>query len=126
MNMPEHFHTAEDYLCYRPVAHVSLSQAIELISAAIAFCREQQVRRLLVDTTQLAGFGTPTIVDRFEFIERWATAADGSVKVVVVARSEIMHPDRFGVTVARNRGFWANVFTSESEALEWLLDPDGA
>lgn len=126
MNMPDHFHTAEDHLCYRPVGHVSLLQAIDLIGAAIAFCREQQVPRLLVDTTKLTGFGTPTIFDRFELAERWARAADGSVKVVVVARPEIMDPNRFGVTVARNRGFWAQVFTSESEAQNWLLDPDGA
>jgi hypothetical protein len=126
MNMPEHFHATEDYLSYRPVANVSLSQAIDLISAAIAFCREQKVPRLLVDTTKLTGVGTPTVVDRFEYVERWARDARGSVKVVVVARPEIIDPERFGVVVARNRGFWAHVFTAESEALDWLLDPDGA
>ena len=33
----------------------------------------------------------------------------------------MLDPDRFGITVARNRGLFANVFTSETEALAWLL-----
>jgi hypothetical protein len=33
----------------------------------------------------------------------------------------MIHPDRFGEIVARNRGADARVFTDEADALQWLL-----
>ena len=42
----------------------------------------------------------------------------------MVALPEMIDPGRFGITVARNRGFFADVFDSEEEAVEWLLDPE--
>ena len=35
----------------------------------------------------------------------------------------LLDPARFGMTVARNRGLFMSSFTSEPEALRWLLDP---
>jgi hypothetical protein len=40
----------------------------------------------------------------------------------MVVRPELMDPERFEVTVARNRGLVGNVFHSEKEALAWLLE----
>jgi hypothetical protein len=51
----------------------------------------------------------------------WASIARG-LRLAVVARAELIDPERFGITVARNRGLSANVFTSEAEAIDWLLD----
>ena len=39
-----------------------------------------------------------------------------AVKVAMVVRPELIDPERFGVTVARNRGLFSNAFSSESEA----------
>ena len=44
-------------------------------------------------------------------------------EVALVARSELIDPQKFGATVARNRGFHADVFVSEDLAVTWLLDP---
>jgi hypothetical protein len=38
----------------------------------------------------------------------------------MVARAEMIHPHKFGVTVARNRGLVSNIFPTESEARAWL------
>ena len=122
MNTPEYFQLAEDYACYRPVGQVSFPQAIELVSTAIEYSRDNQIRKLLVDTTELTGFHPPTTLERFELGERCAIAAKGAVKVALVARPEMLDPERFGVTVARNRGMLANAFDSESEAMEWLMN----
>jgi hypothetical protein len=45
------------------------------------------------------------------------------VKLAMVVRPEMVDPDNFEVTVARNRGLMGNVFDSEKDALAWLLGP---
>ena len=79
--------------------------------------------RLLVDTTRLTGFGAPDTLERFEFARRCAAAQHGRIKVVFVARQEMIDEDYFGLTVASNRGFYTAISASESEAVSWLLDP---
>ncbi len=124
MEVPEFFEQNEQYTRYRPVATVSLSGAITLISKAILFAREQRIRRLLVDITGLSGFAPPTLSERFRMVTDWANAAEGRVKLAMVAHPNMIDPERFGVTVAQNRGLNGNIFSSETEALTWLLvDP---
>ena len=96
-----------------------MSCAIRLSGIA----RQRGIQLLLIDTTQLTGFGPPHLLDRFELARRCAEAADSKVEVAFVARSEMIDPDRFETAVARNRGFWAEMFDRESEAERWLLDP---
>ena len=38
----------------------------------------------------------------------------------MVARAEMIDPNKFGVTVAANRGLVSNIFTTETEARAWL------
>ncbi len=126
MDMPEHFQIAETHAVYRPEGYVSMREGIELVSSAIVFSRETGIQRLLIDLRNLTGFGSPGTVERFSFGEQMARAAMAAIKVVFVARLEILDPDRFGVIVARNRGLFTNAFDSEEEALKWLLDPNAA
>ena len=123
MNMPEYFELSTDYGRYTPGGKVTFAQVIELCSGAVSLARAHDINCLLVDTTQLTGFGPPTTLERFEFAERCATAAEGKVKVAFLARPENIDPNGFGLAVARNRGFWAEMFDRESEAERWLLDP---
>ena len=83
-------------------------------------------KHLLIDTTQLNGFGPPDTLERFEFAERCAQAASGAVKVAFLAKAEMIDPDKFGLDVARNRGFWTGIFASKADAVQWLLDPSSA
>jgi len=122
--LPEHLETHEGYATHRPEGNVSFEEAVDLMSRAIVYCRESGIRRLLIDTTRLTGFGRPSTVERFAMGERLARDAMAAVKLAVVARAKLIDPSQFGVTVARNRGLFTKAFVSEEEATEWLLSPN--
>ena len=46
--------------------------------------------------------------------------SDPRVRLAVLGNEPMIHPDRFGELVARNRGADARVFTVEAEALAWV------
>lgn len=122
MNKPQDFSIVDDHAEYRPVGTVSIQQMVELVDSAITFARDQQLRKLLVDTSGLTGFEPPTIVERYYFIQKWASVASGAVVMAMVAQPEMIEPEKFGVTVAANRGLRSDIFeaASEEEALSWL------
>ena len=120
MHEPEHFEIVDDIGIFRPAGHVSLNQMVQLVTSAITFARDQNIRRLLVVTSALFGFEAPSAIARFEFIQEWAYASGGVVRVALVARPEMIDPQKFGVIVAANRGLVANIFVSEPEAITWL------
>lgn len=105
---------------YRPAGTVSFDAAVALVRVAIASARANQVRDLLVDTTELFGFPSPDTFERFLAAVAWSDEARGGVRLAMVARSEMIDPQRFGVTVAANRGLVSNIFTTETEARAWL------
>jgi hypothetical protein len=112
-----------DGLCtFRPQGKHSLPEAVALISAAISYCRDRGVQKLLVNTTGLADVPIPTLVDRFLMVEDWAQAASGTVMVAMVASPEYIHPEKFGVKVALDLGLICDVYTAEDEALKWLQE----
>jgi hypothetical protein len=74
----------------------------------------------LINVCELRGVPQLDLVARFLLTERWPVPADGQLTVAVVARSQQIHPWEFGVNVATESGLKADVFKSESEALEWL------
>jgi len=117
------FEFLPSYTVFRPVGDLSFYDAVSIISESLSFATFLSFDRLLVDATQLTGFPAPTTWQRFWMATEWATITR-SLRLAVVARAELIDPDRFGVTVARNRGLFANVFTSEREAARWLLHPD--
>ncbi len=115
----------DGYCRFRLLGHGSLPEAASKVIEAIAFSRQEGVRRLLVDTTKWTGHASPTTTERFDFAEAF-TAAAGSVKMAMVVRPELMDPQKFEVTVARNRGLIGNVFDSEKQALDWLLQQNAS
>lgn len=119
--MPQGLTREAGYASYRPVAEVDLEQAVEMIDSVIGFCCRNGIPGLFVDIRQLTGFPAPSTTERFWFISKWAETAAGKLTLVMVSRPELMDPEKIGVTMARNRGFNAEVFTDESEALDWLL-----
>ena len=126
MDAPIHFEIVGRRAVYRPVAEVSLSRAIAMVNDALAFARERDCRELLMVITGLTGFPSPSITDRFYFVQEWARTAGGRVRLAVVARAELIDPQRFGVTVARNHGLIGDIFVSEDEAVAWLDGRDQA
>ncbi len=120
MNKPEHFEIMEDYAVYRPSGEVSLQQAVELVTSAIVFAREQQIKKLLVSITGLSGFGAPSLADRYFYANEWAHAAQGQVCVAMVTTTKLRDPQKIEAIVAENAGLRGQGFLTEEEALAWL------
>jgi hypothetical protein len=123
MKAPEHFEVMEGYCCYRLSGHGPLAEAASKVIEVIAFTREQGMRNLLIDTTGWTGHKSPGTLERYNVAKAFAEAAGSAVKLAMVIRPEMMDPDKFEVTVAKNRLLVGNVFDSEKDALAWLLDP---
>ncbi len=121
MEMPYELRVEQGYVRYAPRGFVALSDGITMVSCAITFCREHHHRRLLVNAVALAGFEPPTLGERYRIAEEWAKAGAGQVALAVVTRPDYIHPQKFGVFVALRSGLRSDIFSSEPDALEWLL-----
>ena len=121
---PEDLEMVQGLALYRPVGEVSLQQGVELVTSAIALAREHHVPKLMVDTSGLTGFESPSIITRYCYAKDWAAASRGAVRVALVSRPEMIDPQKFQVMVAANNGFISDVFESEEEALTWLWSVD--
>ena len=91
-----------------------------MVASAIAYARDQRIRKLLVVISALCGFDPPSTFARFSLVEEWVRASRGVVRVAFVTRPEMIDSQKFGVTVAANRGLICEVFSSEEEAMVWL------
>ena len=109
-----------DLAVYRLAGPLPLATAVQMVTSAISLARAEDVRRLMVVLLDLTGFEPPDVVTRYAYVEEWAQASSGVVRVAFVVRPERIEPQGFDVTVARNRGFRAEVFATEAEALAWL------
>ncbi|HEX7260623.1 MAG TPA: hypothetical protein VF258_02315, partial [Luteolibacter sp.] len=89
-----------DHARFVPVGQASLSEATDLIGAAIRCAVEHNIRRLLVNITGLAGLGDPNAFDRYLSNEQFVKDSKRGVKMAMVARPELVDRDKFGVTVA--------------------------
>jgi hypothetical protein len=120
MQLPEHFEQVGSRGFYRPVAVVTFEQAVELVAQAMRHARECALTDLLVNTLGLSGFATPSTFARYSLAVKWAESAGGALRVAIVARAEIIDPQKIGVLMAQNRGVNGDVFTNEADALAWL------
>jgi hypothetical protein len=120
--MLDNFEIVDGLARFRPRGRYSLVDAVDLISRAIADCRDRGVDRLLIDVMGLGEVPIPSLVDRFLMAEDWAQASQRRVVAVLVAPARYIHPRKFGVTVAAHFGLTIDVFPSEPEAVTWLLD----
>ncbi|MFO1311452.1 MAG: hypothetical protein U1F41_05235 [Burkholderiales bacterium] len=105
-----------------PRGKLSLVEATDLVAQAIAACRERLIAQLLVDSRDIVDLPIPSLIDRFLMAEDWAHAAKGQVHVCLVAAPEYVHPEKFGVMVARKLGLTCNVHTSREDAHAWLAE----
>ena len=118
--LPRNFQLCEGYACFTPAGSVALVTAVELITTAIIFARDNQLKRLLVDATQLV-FPSPSIPERYWIVRKWAEESKNAVEVALVLERSLIDPERFGVQVAINLGLRADVFETRLEALSWLI-----
>ena len=109
---PDRFLLEDGRAFYRPVGTVSFDEAVALVRAGIAAARRHHVKSFLVNTTALIGFPSPDTLERFLAVVQWAEEARSGLRMAMVARAEMIHPQKFGVIVAANRGLVSNIFTT--------------
>jgi hypothetical protein len=105
---------------YRPIGKVSFEQAVELTAAAMRHARSLKLASLLVNTQGWTGMAPPSIFGRHNLAVRWAESAGQSLHVAMVAREELVDPEKIDVVMAQNRGVSGDVFHTEAAALTWL------
>jgi hypothetical protein len=120
MNQADNFQVQAGLAVFRPSGEVTLGQGIELVTSAINEARQLGIRKMLIVTNGLTGFPSPSLGTRYFFVHEWAKAAQGKVSIALVARPEMIDPQKFGVTVANSAGLTTDVFTTEDEAKAWL------
>lgn len=74
----------------------------------------------MIVVTEATGFQPPSLMMRYRFIHEMVEASGRVVRIAIVVRSEMIDPQKFGVTVAANEGVKGEIFESEDEALQWL------
>lgn len=100
----------------------SRAESLRVGDEAYAAALRAKLSAVLVDVRQVAG-RVPTIFDRFEIgvnIAKNYRESDARIRLAVLGHEPMIHPERFGELVARNRGADAKVFTDEAEARGWL------
>ncbi|HET9473496.1 MAG TPA: hypothetical protein VFO82_06350 [Steroidobacteraceae bacterium] len=120
MNVMEHFEQVGSRGFYRPVAQVSFEQAIDTIANGILTARELGLADLMANSTGLTGFAPPSVFARHSMALKWAQSAGSTLRVALVARIELIDPQKIGVLMYQNRGGNGEVFTNETDALAWL------
>ena len=118
---PENFSLEENFARYARQGNATLETAVEMISRAIEFARQNAIPGLLIDVRALHGFPHPSVVERYWFVREWSTRAKGKVVLALVQRPEMIDVDQIGVTMASNAGLTANVFDNDADARQWLL-----
>ena len=120
MNAPEHLTIEDGYWRYCPLGPFTLVEAVDLVTSAVAYCRERRQPRLLVDMTRIYGFPVPSLIDRFWMVQDWAQASGTEVTMAMVAHAHHIDPGKFGVRAARDAGMHCDVFTAHKDAIAWL------
>ncbi len=112
-----------DYVLLTCSGLFSRAEAFRINDEAFEIAARESRRNILIDARQVRG-RLPTIFDRYEIgvnIARAWLDQLPRVRVALIGHEPMIHPERFGEIVARNRGADTRVFTDEAEALTWLL-----
>ena len=101
----------------------SRAEALRVGQEAYAEAARANRDGVLVDVRGING-RVPTILDRFEMgvrLSQHYLQSDPRIRLALLGHEPMIHPERFGELVARNRGADARVFTDEKQARDWLL-----
>lgn len=100
------------------------SRTVALVAGAIRRAATDRHRHLLVCAAEVS-FSPPSLAARHQMVRRWAAAAEGRVRLAIVARPDFIDPERLGVVAAANFGLSGEVFSREDDALAWLRTATG-
>ena len=101
----------------------SLELTGKKVRALVAYLAVEAGRRaLLIDVTAFTG-EPPTIFERYKLGTYVAELQRGPGRGVIIAgvgKPPMVHAQKFGELVARNRSAVARIFTDSNEAISWM------
>jgi hypothetical protein len=114
-----------DYIYAHVNGHFSLTQAQNLLTKSLEVLIENNFSKLLIDVSSMTGH--LSIIERFLFGEYCAINAYKLrerglkyLKIAIYGLEPIIDSERFGETVARNRGLDVRETTDVYDALQFL------
>jgi hypothetical protein len=108
------------YLAARFIGSGVVEEAWRQFESIAEHCMRAKNNKLLIDATRAEV--KVSLVERFLAAKRTLIFAQYGLKVAFVEILERVDPNRFGETVARNRGVNIRAFTNVEDAEEWLLE----
>ena len=97
-------------------------ELLNIYGKALNVAANESLQAVLVDIRDLGGT-IPTTMDRFYHGVTTVTIQhqkDSIIFIAIVGKEPLLDPERFGETVAVNRGFYGKVFTNIDEAVAWI------
>lgn len=118
-----------DLLEVRATGEFSLDEAQRTFSEMMEAVALHKTKRVLFDGRTMTG--NPQTLERFYYGEfaaatvaqRKTRGASGATRFAYVLKEPVLDPERFGETVAANRGMDVKAFDNPEEALAWLEKP---
>jgi hypothetical protein len=105
----------------------ALKEHVWVRNDTLAYCREHEVRKILVDLTELQLDPLGPAVGFFEFGESWTTASMPPrmlIACVLPSDAETRQNVELAINAAFNRGFPVREFDAVEEARAWLLEQE--
>jgi hypothetical protein len=109
------------------VGEFSLAEAERTFLEVLDAVARHKSEKILLDGRELKG--DPSVIQRFVYGEFAAHAVSRYTRergvppdpqFAYVLQEPVLDPQRFGETVAANRGMWVKAFDNLEDALEWL------
>jgi hypothetical protein len=124
MTKTHRFEMHGEIAIFRVRGDVAFTAAMQSVTAAITSAQQQRIGKLMIVTLDLSTMKAPSIATRHFLAREWAIAAGATMRVAIVAKAEMIDPQKLGVIVARNFGATADAFTTEQDAIAWLDGSD--
>ena len=115
--------TLADHVRIEMSGPFSLDEVLPLCDRCFELAAEAGRDAMLVDARGVTG-PEPTMAERYTWAVRIAEAQarrQPRIRVALLGREPLLHPERFGKIVAARHGAIARTFTDEGLALAWLL-----
>ena len=118
-------HEHADYLALVCIGSYAAEIPLQVAEEGLKRAARAGRTALLIDIRGILG-REPTMSERYDQAVQVASLQSRvtpRIKLALLGREPMIHPQRFGEIVATNRGALLRVFTDERLALDWLLGP---
>ena len=113
-----------NYVCLSCTGEFTADAFLKVIKEGLKIAEGNEVMAVLVDVRGLEG-EPPSTMQRFDIgaaVPEMQRERSNLICIAVVGDEPMIDSERFGETVAVNRGAYGKVFTDFNEAKAWLKD----